>query len=678
MRESKAHLRKHTAFITLVFLIVAMVTVAIVWLLSIQPVQASRYDAPLSNGIHAPALQTSNIFTDTFDTLQINDIAAAASNLPIAPCSTAQPQNNLTIYRGILPPAADIDYYRFAPAAQRIISVTVTIQGPTSDLSVNVQLLDASGSNVLAAGSASLNQPATLTSYNLNLGTLFFIRVAATNPNLPGTESKPYSLLVCQSDVVVTPTGPPPTPPPTPLGANPDAYEPNDTPAQVLGRNISFINVGRQLANLNFYTTTRGSTGGSPIFAEGDVDWYFFFGRAGSTYRVTTEVQPGVDTEMFIYRPDQLPPDNNFTNVGLIAANDDYRPLDRGSQVTFQGAFDGVYWIKLWNKDQSPRMAGQTYNLTVVELGPGTPQPTLAPTPYPSGADRFEYNGDFDSAGLIAPGVKEANLNFVPFQPPSPDTVDNDFFRLPVKQGVYYTCETLDLTGGTDTNMIVYNQDRVGIGGNDDISPESKAIGRFESRFTWLSGYTGYAYILIGEVNPPRANEGQSRSYSLICNIGIPATPTPTPNPNPPTPPPPPTPLPPEATPTPFPTPRAVQNLVVVPVDRAALAPTVAPTPTPRVLLIDVQVFNDFNRNGLLDGGEGIANASVRLYDEQTGTPLGQAFTDGDGRVRFSIINDGPVRVSVPMFGYATVIDQSPATVRIGIAPAVEAPERIP
>jgi hypothetical protein len=665
----------------LAFLVAAALAVAIICLLSMQPVEASQLDVPVNREVNAPVFQAVNIFTDTFDTLQINDTAATASTLPIAVCAAAQPQNNLTIYRAILPPAADIDYYRIAPAGQRIITVTVTIQGPTSDLSVNVQLLDASGSNVLAAGLASLNQPATLTSYNLNLGTQFFIRVSATNPNLPGTEGKPYSLLVCQSDVVVTPTGPPPTPPPTPQGANPDAYEPNNSPAEVRTRNVSFINVGQQLTSLNFYTTALGSTGGPPIFAEGDVDWYFFFGRAGSTYRVTTEVQPGVDTEMFIYRPDQLPPDNNFTTVGLIAANDDYRPLDRGSQVIFTGLFDGIYWIKLWNKDQSPRVAGQTYNLSVVEVAPSTPLPTIPPTPYPSGADRFEYNGDFDSATLIAPGVKYDNLNFVPFQPPTPDTVDNDFFRLPVKQGVYYTCETLDLTGGTDTNIIVYNQDRIGIGGNDDISPENKALGRFESRFTWLSGYTGYAYILIGEVNPPRASEGQIRGYSLICNIGIPATPTPTPNPNPPTatpPLPPPTPPPPENTPTPFPTPRPAQNLIVRPVDPGALQPTPAPSPTPRTLLIDVQVFNDFNRNGLLDPGEGIANASVRLSDEQSGTPLGQGFTDGDGRVRFSVVNDGPVRVAVPLLSFSTVVNETPATIRIGIEPAITPPERIP
>ncbi|GIV85200.1 MAG: hypothetical protein KatS3mg052_2207 [Candidatus Roseilinea sp.] len=658
----------------------ALAAAVAVWWLSASPAQAS---SPSRWSLHALHVSTS-IFTDTYDAGPINnDSTGTASQIPIATCSTAFPLPNLTLYRaGITPPASDIDYYRFIPAAQRVITVVVTVQGGVSnDLSLLVQLLDATGSNVLAGGIVTYAQPITLTTYNLNLGAQFFVRVGATNPSVLNPEQKTYSLLVCQSDLTITPTSPPPPPTPTPLGAVPDAYEPNNTPQQVTQTNVSFINVGQQLTNLNFYTSALGSNGEPPIFHEGDVDWYFFYGRAGSTYRVTTAVQPGVDTELFIYRYDQLPPNNLFTNTGLVAANDDYQPLDRGSQVIFVAPYEGVYWIKLWNKDRSPRIGGQTYSLTVVELAPGTPTPTSSPTPFPGGADRFEYNGDFDSATLIAPGVKYDNLNFVPFQPPSPDTVDNDFFRMPVKQGVYYTCETLDLAGGADTNIIVYNQDRVGIGGNDDISPENKTIGRFESRFVWLSGYTGYAYILIGEVNPPRANEGQIRSYSLICNIGIPPTPTPTPNPFPPTatpPPLPPTPRPPEDTPTPFPTPRPAQNLVVRPVEPSLLQPTVAPTPTPRVLLIDVQVFNDLNRNGLLDPGEGIIGAPVRLSDERSGAPLGQAFTDSDGRVRVSIVNDGPVRVNVPLFGFSTVVDQPSATLRIGIEPLIAPPERIP
>lgn len=610
------------------------------------------------------AFQQPPLLPNQPDRFEPNDfITDTKANIALEP----SPVTNLTFATtGTIPSPNDVDWYFVTLDPNRTMDFTATIEGSGA---LKVEGFDISGSSYVAPPGAAAGQSKITIQNTTNAVQTYRVRVINILPTIFARYRIDYVVSIIGALT------------PTPIGAAPDAYEPNDSPEQVRQFNKSFINVGQQLANLNFYTTTLGSNGGPPIFQEGDVDWYFFYGRAGATYRVTTVVQPGVDTEMFIYRPDQLPPDNTFTTVGLIAANDDYQPLDRGSQVTFTGLFDGIYWIKLWNKDQSPRVAGQTYNLVVVELAPGTPTPTLPPTPFPAGADRFEYNGDFDSATLIAPGIKYDNLNFVPFQPPSPNTVDNDFFRLPVKQGVYYTCETLDLAGGTDTNIIVYNQDRIGIGGNDDISPENKAIGRFESRFTWLSGYTGYAYILVGDVNPPRANEGQIRSYSLICNIGIPATPTPTPNPFPPTatpPPPPPTPPPPENTPTPFPTPRPAQNLIVRPVEPGVLQPTVAPTPTPRTLLIDVQVFNDFNRNGLLDPGEGIAGAPVRLSDERSGAPLGQAFTDPDGRVRFSVVNDGPVRVSVPLFGFSTVVDETPTTLRIGVEPMITPPERIP
>ncbi len=438
------------------------------------------------------------------------------------------------------------------------------------------------------------------------------------------------------------------------------------------------------MANLNFFTTTPGTR------EQGDVDWYWFYAPTGRSIRVTTAVQPGVDTEIFLFDSRNLPAPAetsqmvNLSTQGQFAYNDDYQPLDRGSQVIFTTSYEGNYWIKVFNKDQSPRGAGQTYALTVVEVPPGTVVPTSVATTFPAGGDRFEYNGDFNSATLIAPGAKVDQLNFVPFQPPTVDTVDNDFFRMPVKQGLYYTCETLDLSAGTDTNLIVFNTTSTDpsatLGGNDDISEEETLRGNFRSRVSWLATYNGYAYIVVGQRNPPKANENTSRTYSLLCNIGLPPVPTPTVNPNPPTatpPPPPPTAV---VPPTPEPTVGQAVNLVVQPVDSSALQPTVAPTPTPNVVVIEVQTFIDYNRNGVLDPGsrEGIAGTSVRFFDAQTSTPLFQTFTDGDGRVQVTINNDGPIQVSVPVFGYLTTVSQSPAAIRIGLQPMADLPDRLP
>ncbi len=129
---------------------------------------------------------------------------------------------------------------------------------------------------------------------------------------------------------------------------------------------------------------------------------------------------------------------------------------------------------------------------------------------------------------------------------------------------------------------------------------------------------------------------------------------------------------------TPFPTPRAAQNLAVRPVQPTASVPPVQPAPTPRAVNLNVQIFNDPNRSGMPDPGEGISNVSVRVSDEASGAPLAQGLTDADGRASFALDNPGPIRLSVPMFGYTTVITDQAATVRIAVMSAVDLPPRLP
>lgn len=488
----------------------------------------------------------------------------------------------------------------------------------------------------------------------------------------------------------------------------PDIYEPNNSPAEVDTRKVSYINVNAQISNVNFYTDSGPIVNGTPYQAgtreNGDVDWYFFYARkhvslggTGGVYRVVTSVSAGVDTEVFVYK--EPPPTGNTpyevnipsNTTNLLASNDDVLPTNRASQVDIQAPIDGIYWIKVWNKDPTPRGAAQTYTISVLENplpATNTPVATTSPVPataYPGGFDQFEYNGDFNFSTLIAPNTKYSNLNFVPFQPQDPNTPDNDFYRLPVRQGLYYTCETLDLSQGTDTNIIIYSQPNFdsGITGNDNINEEEFQRGNFASRASWLAGYTGYAYVVVGQVTPPKSNEAAGRTYALQCTIGLPNTPTPVASPTPiasPTPLVPPTPVPPEPTMTPFPTPRTSVNLAVqeLPPLGGEVLPTPTPAPTPMPISLDVQVFVDQNKNGLLDRGEGIANVSVRILDETTQTPLGQAFTDGEGRVRFAITNEGPIRLSVPLFGYSTVVAEPNAVVRIGLQPELNVPDQIP
>ncbi len=612
------------------------------------------------------------------DQYEPNDVVTEAKQI-----LSASPVLSLTFYTSNSGSPNDPDWYKFFVGSNSALMVSV--QSFNNPLIARIYLSDGVtpvGTYVDTVGSTATST-AIVTNTTSNTQAYYVLISNLTNTNA-------YYTLIYNTTPIAMPTATS-----TPLGVGPDAYEPNDTIAEAAiatgpRSTPSFIAVGSRIDNLNFYPYDSRTSDAA--------DWFEFYGRSGSIYQITTlNVQPGVETVMSVYYPVANTANYTVTNppgLSLVSAiggssnpNNRYQIGVRGSQVMFQvpNGQDGMYWIEITNTDPSPRIAGQTYSLQVQEILQAGPTATITPfpptlTPYPGAPDAFEPNYDFDHAGLIAPNTKYSNLNFVPWHPTSETDVNNDFFKLPVKQGVYYTCQTLDLSPGTDTNIIIYNQDRAGIGGNDDISPAERAKGNFASRFSWLSAYTGWAYILVGEVDPPLADEAGGRTYSLECDIGLPATATPLVNLTPvqavtymP-----PTPLPPEPTMTPYPTPRTAQNLPVRPITNQPTAPAAPPTATPRSVSVNVQVFNDLNRNGLLDPGEGIADVSVHLTDEQTGTPLAQGTTDADGRVNLSVIDPGPVRVSVPLFGYSLLVTGTAETVRVAILTIPVLPDSIP
>lgn len=502
----------------------------------------------------------------------------------------------------------------------------------------------------------------------------------------------------------------PPNPPTaTPQQFNGDAFEPNNTPAEVLAQNPprSFISAGQVLNGLNF-------NNGAGVGAAGDVDWVQMYVKGGATYQLTTIVQPGVDTELFIYR-DQADE--------VIATNDDYRPLDRGSQAQFTAQADGRYWAKIWNKDPSPRAAGQSYALelkeillntpTAVPSAPLAPTPTLLPSAKainPNRADKFEYNGDVASATAIELNKTYDFLNFAPFNPSAPDVVDNDFYKLSVMRGSTFSCHTFNLGGGADTNMIVYEQALTEVGRNDDVSDEERNKGNLGSRVTWQAKADGVVYILVFDAYPLPADAAAKHTYALQCYFGAkpPETaPKATPDFEPPPqvkPPQPPTKAPldqagqgvspsapsvPQPAPNLPPAPNAtvavaaiLQNApLVVPVRPLPRSlPTAVPTPSlpMRSTVLTLQLFSDTNANGIAEPIEGISGVSVRVLDDGTGELLDQALTDRDGNVRFVALSDGAVRVSVPWLTYVQVVNEAAANIRIAFVAQPFLPERLP
>ena len=285
------------------------------------------------------------------------------------------------------------------------------------------------------------------------------------------------------------------------------------------------------------------------------------------------------------------------------------------------------------------------------------------------GLDAFEPNYDFDHAAGIGLNVKYTNINFVPLPG---QTINNDYFKIRVKRGMLMTCETLDLSPGTDTNMILYDDSRNGLAGNDDVD---KLQGELRSRVTVSINFDGFLYILVGQGYAVPPSQAIDYHYSLQCTSGAGeagATPTPTQSPvvvpptaRPPTlPPASSTPVPPPPTPMP-------------PISVRPLPTPTPPGPVQQIVTADLRVSYDANDNGAADPGEGVVGLPVRVYDDVTGAPLAQGFTDDSGRAVLSVSAVGPIRVVVPYLSFETTVPPGGATIPVLISPR-DLPDQIP
>ena len=129
-----------------------------------------------------------------------------------------------------------------------------------------------------------------------------------------------------------------------------DAYETNNTFAQSYS-----VGVGASTCSITFWPA-------------GDVDYFHFFAKRGSTYRVfTKDLSPGIDTVLTLYN----------SSGSQVARNDDVGEIGTvRSEVQFTAGADGFYYAYITNKDPSDP-TGKTYCFEVLEVA----APTAAPSP---------------------------------------------------------------------------------------------------------------------------------------------------------------------------------------------------------------------------------------------------------------------------------------------------------
>ncbi len=367
-----------------------------------------------------------------------------------------------------------------------------------------------------------------------------------------------------------------------------------------------------------------------------DVDWYAFWGKDDKWYQITTSELSGVDTYVTIYK------DNGTSK---ITSNDDGGG-GLASLALFKASHTGYFYIKVTNKVD----ATGSYNMKVEEFDEPTPEPTATLGPGAnSSADSCEDNLDLDHACIIAANTAE-KFNFVPPY----GGVDNDFFKLRIKPGYNYECFTSDLDAGVDPNMIVFtgtSWDNA-IGGNDDVES-----GDLNSYFSYYATYEGWLYVLVG-YGDRTPSDIYNSNYTLECKAAVPGEPTATTAPTAPA-----------VTSIPKPT---AGPPTATPFVGLKIRPLTTPTPVPEtpaepsLVPINLLVYYDANGDGQPGAGEGVAGISAQAYEASTNSLLAQGITDEQGYLEFTVTAQGPVRVTVPFFGFSQLVTEE-ATIRLRV-----------
>jgi hypothetical protein len=436
-----------------------------------------------------------------------------------------------------------------------------------------------------------------------------------------------------------------------------DEYEPNNVPetAYVTSANAA------KLTDISLW----------PV---GDQDYFTFTGKKNTTYEVfTTDLTGGLDTLLRIYDPDG----------DKIAENDDRDATSGASLVQFTAKEDGNYFARITNNNTADS-SNKTYSFEVRLITPptATPSPTRVGQP-----DVCEPNNDLGSACLIGPGEVKNGMNFIP---PEGTGTDNDFYTMPIKPGILYTCQTQNLSAENDTNIIFLDQN--GNDFNPQLGNDDRAPGDLSSLLSYYSTYQGNLTILVGPVNPPPYQDSPLYTYDLQCSSQL-ATPTPIPSPtftwtgstgtgagN----------LQPTTAPFASPT---IAETTPTPIDIASLLPTPIPPPiinfqplptaTPAVGVrqttsVQVTVYYDSNYNYMPEITEGVSDVAVELFDNTTGQLLAFGYTNEAGVIIFDAVSStGAVRIDVPYLNYSMVVAGSSANILLRIEPR-NLPSEIP
>jgi hypothetical protein len=550
-------------------------------------------------------------------------------------CNTAQQISVGDSVGGAIQPITDTDWFSLTTTAGTPYIASASV-GP-ADFRVRLCVYADSGGTCAQMSCSSASDSYIEEEFDAT-GGMHFVKIERFEAVTDTLWSATYVLEVAEQYV------PPPTatststPPPSVSTGDPyethGTYTDNNSMAQAYPLPVATsLTLSSYGGVANFHTLDTPNPPGR------DRDWFSFWGKDGYWYQVTTSELSGVDTRIVIYK----------SNGEQVTSNDDGGG-GYASMVNFEASYDGYYYIKVENKVNTTG----TYNMTFTQIDEPAPGATSTPGPGPaSSADDCEDNGDFGKACVIAANDAKTFNFYPPYG--GVDGVDNDFYKVWIKPGFNYECSTSYLDAGIDPNLIVFTGPSWdnSVGGNDDVE-----TGDLNSYFAYYAGYEGWLYLLVGYGDRTPSDISNS-NYTFECKMSTPGSPTKTPAPTAgaatavPT-------KPPSATATPA-------GLTV----RSLTTPTPVPEsgapPTSQFMRIKVVVYYDANNDRQPGAGEGVEQVSVKAYAADTNEHLTQDFTDEQGYLEITVSAQGPVRVSIPYFGFSQLVSGEEATVRLRV-----------
>ncbi len=256
-----------------------------------------------------------------------------------------------------------------------------------------------------------------------------------------------------------------------------DAFEDDDTFPD-LAREIA---PGEAQEGRNFYED-------EPL-EDAPCDWLKFAAQAGQWYRIYTfGLSGGADTLLELY-----------SGAGeLLASDDDSGPEPLASRIDFRAPETATYYIAVRPADGACSDRAQ-YGIAVEEISdPGAAE------------DAYEDDDNIDTATTISTdGSLQWDHNFFEDDLAQPA----DWAKFQAQAGHCYLIETLNLRGGADTVLSVYDAGGALVAMDDDSGAEFRA-----SRVFLTASQSATYYILVQSFG---GRSGAERTYDLrVLDLG--------------------------------------------------------------------------------------------------------------------------------------------------------------